>query len=95
MLFLLPFSGYCQEISITQSQKIDLKLSPAAASQESKNGKARGLLIVGAVVSAAGVGIGLSGPVTRPNADRIYRQIGAGVFAVGAGFTISGISKLK
>lgn len=96
LLLLFPFAGYGQEITITQSQKIDLKLPTREQPvQNPHSKKAKGLLILGAVISAAGVGVGLSGPVDRPQRDKVYRQIGAGVFAVGAGFTVSGIVKME
>lgn len=95
VLLFLPFAGYGQEITITQSQKIDLKLPYVKDRPDKGNQKAKGLLIAGAALSAAGVGIGISGSVSRPGQDRVLRRVGSGVVAVGAGFTIAGVVKLK
>lgn len=92
LLLMFPFTCYGQEISITQSQKIDLKLSHAPSAP---NPKAKGMLIAGAALSAAGVGIALSGSAIKPGQDKALRVVGSGVVAIGTGFTIAGISKMK
>lgn len=94
LLLMFPFTCYGQEISITQSQKIDLKL-PESIRQSTVTPKAKGMLIAGAALSAAGVGIALSGSAIKPGQDKALRVVGSGVVAIGTGFTIAGISKMK